>query len=158
MQRKILHVGGMSCYSCRGRIEKSLLRQPGVYGVKVDLYRETVAVDFDPQSCSMQAVQNAIKDAGYSIKHAGIGRSPIYGLVGAALLLFFFGITSVYSPAALPPDAAYFSLFMVGLLASLHCVGMCGGIALHKVLRTGCAANGNPPCSIIWGASFPILF
>lgn len=132
MQRKILNIGGMSCYSCRSRIEKSLLRQPGVHHVKVDLYRETVTVDFDPQSCSMQAVQNAIKDAGYSIKHSAIPRSPIYGLVGAALLLFFFGITSVYSPAALPPDAAYFTLFVVGLLSSLHCVGMCGGIALAQ--------------------------
>lgn len=133
VQRKIINVSGMNCYSCRGRIEKKLSRQPGVHHVKVDFYREIVIVDYDPTFCSIQDVQNAIKAAGYSIKHAAIARSPIYGLVVAALLLLFFlGITSIYSPSALPQDAAYFTLFVVGLLSSLHCVGMCGGIALAQ--------------------------
>jgi Cu+-exporting ATPase len=60
-----LRVGGMSCASCVGRVEKALLKLPGVAAASVNLATEKVTVQAanDVTFASMKA---AIEKAGYS--------------------------------------------------------------------------------------------
>lgn len=133
MQRLTINVGGMNCYSCGNRIENALRRQRGVNHAKVDFYRETVLIEFDPDCCNAQELHKAIRDLGYSIPKLTAKRSYVRGLtVAAFLLLLFFYLSSASLTSILPQQATYLTLFLVGLLSSLHCAGMCGGIALAQ--------------------------
>ncbi|MCW5749730.1 MAG: copper-translocating P-type ATPase [Alphaproteobacteria bacterium] len=60
-----LDVGGMTCASCVGRVEKALTRQPGVRGAEVNLATETAQVRFDPAVTEAATLIAAIEAAGY---------------------------------------------------------------------------------------------
>ncbi|MCW5731981.1 MAG: copper-translocating P-type ATPase [Alphaproteobacteria bacterium] len=60
-----LDVGGMTCASCVGRVEKALARQPGVREAEVNLATETAHVRFDPAVTGATALVAAIEAAGY---------------------------------------------------------------------------------------------
>ncbi len=61
-----LQLGGMSCTSCAGRVEKALLKVPCVLGASVNLATESVEVRTagDPDLASLQT---AIEQAGYAV-------------------------------------------------------------------------------------------
>jgi len=66
-----LVLGGMTCAACAARIEKVLNRLPGVQAA-VNFASETASVQFTPALADVQAVIDAVIDAGYqaSIAHA----------------------------------------------------------------------------------------
>lgn len=59
-----LSVSGMTCASCVGRVEKALLKVPGVSSAAVNLATESARVQFAPGT-SAQALIDAISKAGY---------------------------------------------------------------------------------------------
>ena len=59
-------VKGMSCASCAGRVEKSLLNVAGVMSASVNLATETVSLDLLPAT-SNQSLQHAVAAAGYEL-------------------------------------------------------------------------------------------
>ena len=62
-------VGGMTCASCVGRVERALKKIPGVQEASVNLATETARVRWqvgDGDAVAMQArLQRAVRDAGY---------------------------------------------------------------------------------------------
>ena len=60
-----LAVGGMSCASCAGRVEKALRGVPGVTGASVNLATERAAVQFDGKGPDATQLIAAIEKAGY---------------------------------------------------------------------------------------------
>ncbi|HEY0818311.1 MAG TPA: heavy metal translocating P-type ATPase [Rhizobacter sp.] len=60
-----LQVGGMSCASCVTRVEKALLKVPGVTGASVNLATEKASVQA-AAAVSPAALKAAIEDAGYT--------------------------------------------------------------------------------------------
>lgn len=63
-----LPVVGMSCARCAASVEKTLTKKvPGVENAQVNFAAETVSVDFDPEQADMQAMAQAVKDAGYQL-------------------------------------------------------------------------------------------
>ena len=69
-------VGGMTCASCVGRVERALKKVPGVQAVAVNLATETARVHWRDDLVAEQAaaaaarVQRAIRDAGYEPRPA----------------------------------------------------------------------------------------
>src|SRR3954451_18835234 len=61
-----LDIGGMTCASCVGRVEKALRRLDGVADARVNLATETATVDFDPQQVGLAEFSAAVAKAGYS--------------------------------------------------------------------------------------------
>ena len=59
-----LNVTGMTCASCVGRVEKALLKVPGVVKASVNLASETATVE--TVSASPEALVKAVEKAGYS--------------------------------------------------------------------------------------------
>ncbi len=60
-------VGGMTCAACVGRVERVLMKQPGVVGATVNLATEQASVAFDPQVGDVSGMLAAVDDAGYSV-------------------------------------------------------------------------------------------
>lgn len=58
---------GMSCASCSARVEKTLNHQSGVKKAAVNYASATATVEYDPTSCSSEALQQAVQAAGYDL-------------------------------------------------------------------------------------------
>lgn len=65
MTNVVLKVNGMSCNHCVNSIEGTL-KEIGVEG-KVDLGEGTVAVAFDENQLTLDAVKEVIEDQGYDV-------------------------------------------------------------------------------------------
>ena len=67
-------IGGMTCASCVGRVEKALNKVPGVHKAAVNLATESARVVFPAdlaQAAPMEALlRRAVRDAGYEPKEA----------------------------------------------------------------------------------------
>ncbi len=61
-----LQITGMSCASCVARVEKALLKVPGVTSVQVNLATERAAVAAAP-GADVQALAAAVRKAGYDV-------------------------------------------------------------------------------------------
>ena len=68
-------IGGMTCASCVARVEKALLRVPGVQSASVNLATESARVAYAANPASDAPVdalvRRAVRDAGYEPKDAG---------------------------------------------------------------------------------------
>jgi Cu+-exporting ATPase len=60
-----LGVGGMTCASCVGRVERALKRVPGVQDAIVNLATESARVVFAPGEQAQAQIRRAVRDAGY---------------------------------------------------------------------------------------------
>ncbi|MGY1664883.1 heavy metal translocating P-type ATPase [Geodermatophilus sp. SYSU D00696] len=61
-----LDIGGMTCASCVGRVEKALNRLDGVTGAEVNLATEVATVRFDAAQVSLEELTSAVARAGYT--------------------------------------------------------------------------------------------
>lgn len=65
----LLHVTGMACGHCAARIRTGLLGVPGVLSAQVDLGDAVARVNFDPSRVELQALLDAVADAGHDGHH-----------------------------------------------------------------------------------------
>ena len=135
INREIVKVYDMTCTSCEGRVEKSLRNLEGVKSAKASYVAEQVTIEYDTEFCNINKIKATIKSAGYSvinsnnIKFAGI-------FIIAAAIILLGSSTSGFDMNAKLNGASYLVLFVVGMLTSIHCVGMCGGIMLTQSVST----------------------
>ncbi|WP_405143216.1 heavy metal translocating P-type ATPase [Sphaerisporangium sp. NBC_01403] len=61
-----LDIGGMTCASCVGRVEKALRRVDGVAAAEVNLATEVATVRFDPAQVGLGELTAAVTRAGYT--------------------------------------------------------------------------------------------
>ena len=55
-----------------------------------------------------------------------------------------FGILNVFAPSRLANEAmGYGMLFVIGLVTSVHCIAMCGGINLSQCIPKGTDKEGG---------------
>lgn len=142
IKREIIKVYDMTCTSCEGRVERALKKVDGVTNVAASYSNQQVIIDYDNELCSKEKLNDAINKAGYrtknsnSIKLAGL-------LVIAAAVLLLGSSTSGFDMSAKLNNASYAVLFIVGMLTSIHCVGMCGGIMLTQSLSKNSIVDEN---------------
>lgn len=58
-------VQGMSCAACQMHVHKAVEKLDGVKDVNVNLLQNSMSVEFDENKCSVFAIENAVKNAGY---------------------------------------------------------------------------------------------
>lgn len=61
-----LDIGGMTCASCVGRVEKALKRVEGVSAAEVNLATEVATVAYDPSAVDLAQLTGAVERAGYT--------------------------------------------------------------------------------------------
>jgi copper ion binding protein len=148
--RITLGVKGMSCSGCEAKIERILLRMNGVKQAKASFSGNTVTVTYDRDAVDTDAMAAALAKAGYTLQ---TGKRPaenknkkfnVNQFIGVAIILFaaYFIISKTVGFNFIPDidkTTSYGVLFLVGLLTSLHCVAMCGGINMSQCI----AKNGG---------------
>lgn len=155
--RVIIKVSGMTCAGCESVIEKKLSSLPGIIETKANHVDGTVSVVHQP-GISTEPMENTIRSAGYEIVPARKNNphSPPQSKPGTLVLWFrraglililFLGYQLIQrldrsvSLPELTSQVSYSILFVIGLLTSLHCVTMCGGIAMSQCLGAGDATS-----------------
>lgn len=156
-QKAKLSVQGMTCSHCEMVIEKGLLSLKGVTNVEASFGKEEVAITYNAEDISLEEIKNAINKLNYKVlgdyskKHFIGNTNAIYILIiimGAYVILSHFELLNFtnYFPKV-QSSMGYATLFIVGLLTSLHCVAMCGGIniaqSVHSVDNNKSAIQPN---------------
>ena len=142
---KLLRVDGMTCANCESRIENELKKIEGISQADARYGSGTLKVVYDGTAVDIASIAKAIGAMGYNVaetdKSGGktTGAAQILGtgfvIFALYILLNRFGLLSFFNffPEA-DAGMGYGMLFIVGLLTSVHCLAMCGGINLSQCL------------------------
>lgn len=142
---KTLLIDGMTCVSCENRIERKLGSIMGVENIKVSYRDGTAVITFDANVITQAKIEKIIESLDYRVIKAGksakknVKTTQIIGIgiviFSLYMLLNSFGVLNMFNvfPEA-KEGMGYGMLFVIGLLTSIHCVAMCGGINLSQCI------------------------
>lgn len=134
IKREKIKVYDMTCSSCEKRIEREVQKLPGVINVKASFSDQCMTAEYDSEICNTEMIREAIKNAGYSTESNNTFK--IFGLAVIAFVIFFIGSSATgIDISSKLNGASYFVLILIGMLTSIHCVGMCGGIMLSQSIN-----------------------
>ncbi len=136
--RVTIYVDGMTCPACESRISKSLLALGGVADARAQVRGGRVEVEYDESLIDLGTIKSAIERVGYAVREkreAGTKIAVGFGVLLAALYLLASSSGLFNALPKVDASLGYAMLFVVGLLTSIHCVAMCGGICLSQSVR-----------------------
>ena len=142
---KVIEISGMTCKSCERRIERKLRQIKGVISAKVSYTKANAECVYDKKLTSLEEIVQAIENEGYTvIKPESVDTKieRITKIIGIAIIIFtlyrilkYYGFTNFfYIFPEVKENMSYGMLFIIGLLTSVHCIAMCGGINLSQCL------------------------
>ncbi len=154
LERKILHIEGMTCTGCETRIENILRKQEGIHDVKAIYSSESVYITYDANILGLDKIIEAIEKLDYKVKDTtenqqnsyNKGKANAGGKFGAVhlagiaiIILSLYVITKntvgFNSIPQVNQSMGYGILFVIGLLTSIHCIAMCGGVNLSVCVQ-----------------------
>jgi len=163
---RVLHINGMTCTGCESRIENTLNKLEGIDEVRAIFNSSAVYVTYDSNSIKLEEIIKAIEKLDYRVLNNPSHNSSIdifsekttckkneadkniVQLLGAGIIIFvlYLIIGNTVGFNFIPnidQSMGYGILFFIGLLTSLHCIAMCGGINLSvcMVYVNGIAKN-----------------
>ena len=131
-------IRGMYCPNCEKRIMTALGKMDGVKAVRVDYASGRAEIE-SKKPLDREQLQSALQDLGYELS-AGSNEltraaSLLVIILGLTVILDRVGLLNRLVPRQLGTSGMSYGLFFVtGLLTSVHCVAMCGGINLSQSL------------------------
>lgn len=149
---KILKIDGMTCTSCEMRIENRLKKMNGVVSAKVSYSSSEAHITYNPDLITLEAIIAAIERLDYKAREEKGGKARYSGnkdnnasndkmsinqLIGIGIIILaaYVIIKNTIGFNFIPQinqNMGYGVLFVVGLITSLHCIAMCGGINLSQ--------------------------
>ena len=144
MQENTLYINGMTCRNCQFRIESELKKTSGITNAAVHFESETAEITYDPEQISLEQIESIIDKLGYQAVSKKASPKKIFLnsvmeiLIIAILFLFlqYSGLLGYLAPSSLAAsEMGYGMLFVIGLITSVHCIAMCGGINLSQTLQ-----------------------
>ena len=133
--REKVKVYDMTCTSCESKVERTLKNLDGVTSAIANFSAQEVIVEYDTEFCSSSKIKDSIKSAGYNVQKSSSNYKIIGIIIVAAVIILLGNSTGGFDMDARLNGASYFVLFVVGMLTSIHCVGMCGGIMLSQSIN-----------------------
>lgn len=139
-----LSIEGMSCINCQTRITRKLLETEGVEKAEVSYTAGKARVTYDPALLTPDSLVSAIGDAGYEASSEQKPSKPGFGRIAgiAAIVVFSYllleqsGVLNALVPSQLAEsNMGLGMMFVIGLVTSVHCLAMCGGINLSQCVR-----------------------
>ena len=130
-----LNVSGMICRACEDAIADALLHTRGVVSAQAHYWRGRVTITYDPNIVTEDTLRQVLTNAGYPPGTHGMGGVVVDGICLALVGVLYWGLPKLLALVKVPALADNASLglvFLVGLLTSTHCIGMCGGILLAQ--------------------------
>ena len=144
MERRQLYIDGMTCINCQKKIENCLRKRVEIKEASVSYETRVAKVLYDANKITLQEIIRIINDLGYDAKAEPNSRKDIALravrelaiILAVFLLLQHFRILNRLAPDSLADASmSYGMLFVIGLITSLHCIAMCGGINLSQTLQ-----------------------
>ncbi|MDR0319941.1 MAG: sulfite exporter TauE/SafE family protein [Treponema sp.] len=153
LQTQTFRIDGMFCANCQNLIEEKLKNSLGVNNVSVSYKKGKAEITYDPSIITFSKIKALVEELGYKALEANENpssnktASQIIGtlviIFGLYLLLRAFSASGL--AAAFPvaqSGMGYGMVLIIGLVTSVHCIAMCGGINLSQTLRGG---GKSPP-------------
>ncbi|MDR3172072.1 MAG: sulfite exporter TauE/SafE family protein [Treponema sp.] len=144
MKTKTIRIGGMTCISCQNRIEKKLKCTVGVEDATVNFNTGTATVTYNTSVITLHEIAQTIEKMDYQVldNASGSPAQPPTQIIGTLVIILAlymilrqFGTSSFTSAFPLAETGmGYGMLFIIGLITSVHCVAMCGGINLSQCI------------------------
>lgn len=134
-----LKVSGMTCSGCESSIENRLKKILSINSVKADYNTGTVTVEYNDTQISRDEIVAILDKMGYSADENKLYSNvkevlvSIFILFGIYQLLRVSGLINVFNnfPIA-KAGMGYVTIFLIGVLTSVHCIAMCGGINISQ--------------------------
>lgn len=143
--RKTLKIKNMTCSNCEIRIENTLQKIPGILNVRARFSNSDVDVHYDEKIIKIEIIINSIEKLGYQVENkqgnqlvkVDNDKFSVNQLLGIGIILFAFYVIVNNTVGfnfipQIDKNASYGILFVIGLITSLHCMAMCGGINLSQ--------------------------
>ena len=134
----------MTCINCQTRIASALNNRSGITEVSVSYETGTAEFSYDPEMVSLDQIITMIGDLGYEASAQNTSKKKVIlkavREIMIIVVLFFLlqrcGILNRLVPNSLADsEMGYGMLFVIGLITSVHCIAMCGGINLSQTLQ-----------------------
>ena len=124
----------MTCSACEARIAKTLAAMDGVVTVSVSLKGGQAHLEYDDLKTNLVAIKAAVEKIGYTVgdNNKSTTIAVGIGILLAALYMLANAAGLFNSIPTINASLGYGMLFVVGVLTSVHCIAMCGGIALSQ--------------------------
>lgn len=166
--RKVLQIEGMTCTNCEMRIENALKKLEGVLEVKAIYTSSNVYITYDANVIGLDKITETIVKLDYALRDkpgnetvsktngrkVKEDKMPINQLLGIGIILlaFYLIVNNTVGFNFIPEvnqSMGYGVLFVVGLVTSLHCIAMCGGINLSQCVSYKVDSGNSGKFSIV---------
>lgn len=139
-QKTTWHVSGMHCIHCEAAVVRAVSGLKGLREPRADYAHSTLSAQWDAQVLPLETLRARLQAEGYDLSPASNPLAEAAKLLAALALCAVLYLLATKTPAArwinsFPTVKAGMSLgavFLVGLMTSIHCIAMCGGIALSE--------------------------
>ncbi|HHX62201.1 MAG TPA: heavy metal transporter [Epulopiscium sp.] len=152
MTSEILYINNMTCVNCENKIECVLGGKAGIETVKASYSAGTVTITYNEDEIVLDEIEKAIQERDYNVqrekkipqkqeKTKPLAKPVNYtNLICIGIIIFTlyvilkrFGLLSIFNSLPIAKEGmGYGMLFVIGLLTSVHCVAMCGGICVSQ--------------------------
>ena len=151
MENKIIKIGGMTCINCEKAIKNGLGNISGVKSVSVNYKTGNCNVTVDTKAVKWKDIYNAIEDLGYTVGEDK--KTNIVNVVSIVIIIvsvYYFleqtGLLNLLNFEKVADSTMGFGmLFVIGLMTSVHCIAMCGGINVSQCLSNNKKFSGLSP-------------
>lgn len=155
-----LKIENMTCAHCEIKVEQTIKSIDPTLEVKASYSRSEAIVKSDNEKVDFKQIKAALESEGYTV--ADVKKetdsqptkeadklSPLHLVgIGIAVIGIYLLINNTIGFNFIPeikPGMGYGVLFVIGLLTSLHCISMCGGINLSQCIVTDIQAIESNP-------------
>jgi sulfite exporter TauE/SafE/copper chaperone CopZ len=157
---KTILIDNMTCVNCENIIEQELSVLPGIESVKASYSAGTATVTYDAEIINPEKLVEILSKLDYHVKNENnekiqsnvktqktvktvntTTKKIDYTNVIAGVIIIFalytlanrFGLLNIFNAFPVAKEGmGYGMLFLIGILTSVHCVAMCGGICLSQ--------------------------
>ncbi len=160
LKGQTIYIRGMICASCEELIENKIGQLGGIKNITASYSHNRVKVIYNPEMTGMKQIREAVEQLSYKVtagsgstavnpketvgnKGLGLGTLIVIGLIIYMLSRFIPEIPLLNAIPEINPNMGLGVLFVVGLLTSLHCMAMCGGINLSQCVPGDCDSNSK---------------
>lgn len=154
IKQTVFTIGGMTCVNCENKIEQQLKQREGVKDATVSYNKGTAVITFDREEINEEQIIQVIEQLDYEVIRAKFQKrqknekeefnkkntwNQVIGvgilLLAISVLMKQLGLSRIFNAfPKVEENMGYGMLFLIGLVTSVHCIGMCGGIHLSQCL------------------------
>ena len=156
-RQKVISVSGMTCSACENKLERAVSRFSGVSKVTANRHTAELQIHYSAEKVDWEALEATLEALGYPVvpgpvneksTKAGTVRRWLPILLMVLVVLWLLDRLSLVSTMPeLTTGVSYGLIFVIGLMTSVHCVAMCGGINLTQCLPSVADVPVSPQAS-----------